>query len=695
MGAPPRVRRELVHLVALATVAFVQPLYDRIAASPEFLLLHRAGWGDVGLIILVFSIGLPLVFCGVRLGAAALGPRSGRAAQLLLVWLCVTTVAMTATEGAGLLWERQLLVAPGIGLVGTIAYARAEAARLFASFLLPAVLVVPALFAFRVAEAMTTADRDEALQIGAARVPAPVVVVVFDEFSLTSLLDPAGEVDAARFPNFARLASRGTWYRNATTVASVTQAALPALLTGRRPGADPLNDRRSKVGNLFSLVAGSHAMHVRESYVPLCPSWICADESAPAPSRARLLRDLAVVSMWPAIPAVFRLALPSITFDTMLVQPGEANARLAQMLELVGAQAMHDDAALGERREIFEDFIARIVPGERPGLHYLHVMLPHEPSVYVASGAVCAAGRVREPPRWGPDVAVVATAYQRHVAQVEYVDALVGRLVGRLEATGLWDETLLVLTADHGVSHRPGDERRALTRTNYCDVLAVPLFVKMPGQTRGGADDRNVEIVDVLPTVADVLGITVPWPVDGRSLLADPDPARDAKHVSGPYWPEERALFAAAGGFTDAATLPRACLGLDRARAWTAATVGGATTLVGRTLGDLPVAAAPPGVVVTLDHPEGFEAVTADRGVLPCPISGRVRGLPPSAPPPLLAVALNGRVSAVVRPFETSGPAAPFRAVVAASDFRPGANDVEIFLVEAAGDRWRLRRVGR
>jgi hypothetical protein len=216
----------------------------------------------------------------------------------------------------------------------------------------------------------------------------------------------------------------------------------------------------------------------------------------------------------------------------------------------------------------------------------------------------------------------------------------------------------------------------------------------MPGQTRGGADDRNVEIVDVLPTVADVLGITVPWPVDGRSLLADPDPARDAKHVSGPYWPEERALFAAAGGFTVAATLPRACLGLDRARAWTAATVGGATTLVGRTLGDLPVAAAPPGVVVTLDHPEGFEAVTADRGVLPCPISGRVRGLPPSAPPPLLAVALNGRVSAVVRPFETSGPAAPFRAVVAASDFRPGANDVEIFLVEAAGDRWRLRRVG-
>jgi Sulfatase len=695
MTDPTRRRRDLLHLAALASIAFVQPLFDRIAGSPEFLLLHRAGWLEVALIVLVFSMGLPLTFCVVRLAASMLGPRSGRAAQLLLVWVCVTTIAMAALEGTGLSWQRQILAAPGVGLVGTIAYARLETIRLFVSFLAPAVLIVPAIFVFRVADTVTTTDRDEALLIGSASVPAPVIMVVFDEFSLTSLLDPLGGINAARFPNFARLARRSTWYRNATTVASVTQAALPALLTGRYPGPDPLIDRSSRVGNLFSLVAGSHTMDVEESYVPLCPPWICVDESAVTPSRGRLLRDLATVTVWPAVPAVFRLVLPRIAFDMMLVQPGEANARLGQMLGLMGARALHEETVLGRRREVFEDFVERLVPGDQPSLHYLHILLPHEPSVYEPSGALCAAGHVREPLRWGRGLSVVATAYQRHLQQVEFVDGLIGRLVAHLESTGLWDESLLIVTADHGVSHRPGDERRALTRTNYCDVLAVPLFVKRPGQHSGGASDRNVEIVDVLPTLADVLGIPVPWPVDGRSLLRPADPPRLTRHVSGPSWPEERSLFESASDSAVGATLPRACLGLNRERAWRAKMVGGAARLVGRALGEVPAAAMPAAVGASLDHPEGFEAVPADRRVLPCPISGRLTGLPPSSPPPILAVALNGRVAAVVRAFGKKGAAASFQAVVPAADFRPGANDVEVFLVEAVGKSWRLRRLRR
>jgi hypothetical protein len=58
-------------------------------------------------------------------------------------------------------------------------------------------------------------------------------------------------------------------------------------------------------------------------------------------------------------------------------------------------------------------------------------------------------------------------------------------------------------------------------------------------------------------------------------------------------------------------------------------------------------------------------------------------------------VALNGRIAAVVRAFKTPGPEARFQAVVPAGDFRPGANDVDIFLVDAVGDDWRLRRLRR
>ena len=66
---------------------------------------------------------------------------------------------------------------------------------------------------------------------------------------------------------------------------------------------------------------------------------------------------------------------------------------------------------------------------------------------------------------------------------------------------------LVIVTADHGVSFRR--EVRGVTRLslNMADIAAVPLFVKYPGQTRGRTDRRAASVIDVLPTIADVLEI--------------------------------------------------------------------------------------------------------------------------------------------------------------------------------------------
>ena len=63
----------------------------------------------------------------------------------------------------------------------------------------------------------------------------PVVMLLLDEFPLTSLLDSKGQVDARLYPNFAKLAGQSTWYRNATAVSGLTQWAVPAMLSGRYP----------------------------------------------------------------------------------------------------------------------------------------------------------------------------------------------------------------------------------------------------------------------------------------------------------------------------------------------------------------------------------------------------------------------------------------------------------------------------
>jgi arylsulfatase A-like enzyme len=100
---------------------------------------------------------------------------------------------------------------------------------------------------------------------------------------------------------------------------------------------------------------------------------------------------------------------------------------------------------------------------------------------------------------------------------IAYEDAEMARLLGRLEELELWDDTLIVITSDHGEAL--GD--RFLVNHGvsvYQDRVGIPLIVKYPGQTRGAAVDAWTNTVDVLPTVLDALGLPAPDGLPGRSL---------------------------------------------------------------------------------------------------------------------------------------------------------------------------------
>src|SRR5690606_21442090 len=56
---------------------------------------------------------------------------------------------------------------------------------------------------------------------------------------------------------------------------------------------------------------------------------------------------------------------------------------------------------------------------------------------------------------------------------------------------------------------------------NVSDLLRVPLLVKLPGQTHGTRSDLPVQTIDILPTIAEVLKIRLPLPIDGHSLLSE------------------------------------------------------------------------------------------------------------------------------------------------------------------------------
>lgn len=103
-------------------------------------------------------------------------------------------------------------------------------------------------------------------------------------------------------------------------------------------------------------------------------------------------------------------------------------------------------------------------------------------------------------------------------SNVSYQDELLGKLIAQLEAWGVWDQTMLVLTADHGdelwedgrVGHEHGQDDT---------LLHVPLLVRYPPRLPAARIAHATEGIDILPTIADALGVPADEEWQGTSLI--------------------------------------------------------------------------------------------------------------------------------------------------------------------------------
>ncbi|HEY1738416.1 MAG TPA: sulfatase-like hydrolase/transferase, partial [Acidimicrobiia bacterium] len=330
--------------------------------------------------------------------------------------------------------------------------------------------------------------------------PKRVVMVVMDEFPLESLLDGTGHVDAALFPNFAALAKTTTWYRNDTSVAPFTEWAVPAIDSAQyphNPGALPTY--QDYPNTIFRLLGGAYRMHVQESITQLCPTSICNNSatSGGVPGQVgKLARS--TQRLWS------QFASPHRTAGVSYAPPPGIPPQLPSALQWVNG----------------------LEPSTRPTLDYLHVLLPHQPWRYLPTGqdvgySANDPANVSNLISW-LDPYSAAIARERHLLQLQAGDALLGKIIARLKAIGAWDNSIVVVTADHGIAFSSGKAARSVQKGDADQILWTPLFIKVPHQTTGRIDDRPAQSVDVVPTIADLIGVKIPWHVDGRSLLLPP-----------------------------------------------------------------------------------------------------------------------------------------------------------------------------
>jgi hypothetical protein len=446
---------------------------------------------------------------------------------------------------------------------------------------------------------------------------------------------------------------------------------VPALLTGKNPDPDRLPFFADHRQNVFTLLGGNHRLKVVEPITRLCPPELCPkkDEAGFVSRQRRLLSDVGVVYGHVLLPRDLSARLPSISSTWTDFRDN----------------ALHD---LKNRDEEFRAFVASIEPASEPTLWFLHTLLPHHPWRYLPSGseyarATLIPGLIGD--RWGHDPVLAAQAHQRHLLQVGFVDRLLGELLARLRATGLYDPSVIVVTADHGVAFQAGQPVRGLESDHfveaiYPEIMWIPLFVKRPGQTEGRTLDTNVETIDVLPTIAEVLGIEVPWKTDGRSALSTAGRSSDKTFFQNQVNPfsvsrGERAVIDAREGWSRLLerTVDSFLPASGPLRSWR---VGPRPALVGRGLGDLEV--GPASTARAAVDADEFDDVRPGREPLPALVTGHLED---AAGDEVLAFTLNGTVAAVAPAFTWGGREDAFAVVLPDELFRPGANRLEIHTV--------------
>ncbi|MEV6691888.1 sulfatase-like hydrolase/transferase [Micromonospora sp. NPDC051196] len=642
----------LLEVAALLGLVITQPLLDVLGRSPDFFLFHRADRWEILLLVALVAV-LPTMAVGLLgLASGLLGPTVRTATHSLMVGLLVAALAvqvgrqLTPLRGVPL-----LLAAIAVGAVGALAHRRWRSLGRVLRVAGVGPLIFVGLFLFASPTAPVVLPRGDGGAAGTAigNLHPPVVMLVLDELPLVSLLGPDGSIDAQRFPHFAELAAASTWYRNATGVSGWTPYALPAMLTGRYP-AQPYAPHYSHYpDNLFTAFGGLYDIRAEESITRLCPPSRCEQPVTPEQGLGVLVRETGQLLRQVTAPQ-----------DSRIDPENSYRERTAEEAGIDAAEPVPDDPKFRwdslnvNQPARFTSFLNGLTPAPRPTLHFLHLLMPHSPWAYLPSGARYAAPE--EFPNEGDGW--VDLARTRHLAQLGYTDRLIGETLRTLRETGLWDQALVVVTADHGVSFTKGAQGRGMDaiRAAADEVAWVPMFVKTPGQRAGRVDDRNWEHVDLLPTIADQAAISLPWPVDGRSARQAPRAEAGKVFYDRPAEPTP-----ISGGVPDPLPPPQP------------------HPLVGTVVSD-----APAGGTVRIGGQDGFGSVDPDSGQLPALIWGTLPGDVPDGT--LLAVAVNGTVASVV-PVVAPDPGGRRFAALLADDqfFRAGPNRLDLYLVGPDG----------
>ncbi|RMD83048.1 MAG: hypothetical protein D6815_07660 [Candidatus Dadabacteria bacterium] len=342
-----------------------------------------------------------------------------------------------------------------------------------------------------------------------------VYLIVIDtlRYDATSFGDPAGN----RTPYLAKLARRGTLYERAYAQSSWTKPSVASLLTSLYPSTHGANLRRSRLPEAAETLSERLERFGYETAVFSANPWV-----SPAFGFDQGVGHFVEAERESFVRLVLGLRLCKFA-DRLL--PGHTIARgLGRLEDFYGVRqtkrtnCRRDQALAAAFAKWMES------PSSRPRFVYFHLMSPHIP--YQPPGREhafpeaeqVALLRSREPlPEQRRDLLV-----ELYRQAVLHADTIVGRILAAIEKAGRLDGAVVLVTSDHGeefYDHGHWGHGKSL----YEELIHVPLVLAGPGVPAGKRVKAPVMLVDVVPTILElVAGIQAPSHWEGRSLLKPP-----------------------------------------------------------------------------------------------------------------------------------------------------------------------------
>ena len=661
---------DLLSVLALWNLAVAQPLLDTFSRGAEFFVFNYVTSFELVLLVLLLCIILPLIIALPILALKKRTPAIFRTAFVMLLSILISLIVLP-----GLFKHYQFV--PAVittvtflfSILIAIGYFRFPNLRYFFVFLTPAILVIPIFFLSNPQIRKILFWKEPVLPHVNTQTTTPIVFVVFDEFPLTSLLNAEGFIDEKMYPNFARLAQSSDWYRNATTVSSQTPTAIPAIVTGSMPIRGNLPTAQDYPRNLFTLFNESHELNAMGGTATLSPKQHVQSQSTINRWRS-LLSDIWIVYLQIILPHEWTLNLPAAT---------------GAWGNFTGASSSSDELATPKKQ--FESFLNSIHSTQRPTLYFLHSDLPHSPWRYLPDGRRYSTwgldGMFVKHENWPAQKSAATCAYQRHILQVALVDALLGKLISKLTTSGLYEKSLIVITADHGASFRPGDARRAITRTNYVDIIQIPLFIKKPFQKGGRLLDWNVESIDILPTVAEILHVQIPWKVEGFAVSSSEPKSRLRKAVWNMHRKVQLEFDASSSKEMKDAVVSRIqrlgeglpfVLPLDeKLQHWMNASTREFKN-------------DPSEKKVSINDQDSFKNYDPSSQDIPLLVYGRIQFRGQKTEHLILGIAINGKICAITETFNISQSQEAFGSLIPETSLSKGQNQLQILTIPEQGD---------